>query len=615
MRKIPSFPRLEWAALATILLLTGFLYCWGLDRNGWANAYYSAAAMAGSQNWSAFLYGSFDPGNAITVDKPPMSIWIMALSVRLFGLSSWSILLPQAFMGVSTVFLLHLLVRNRFGTAVGLLAASFMAVTPVSTVMFRYNNPDALLVLIMVAVAFTVLKAIDERRLRWLIFAGALVGAGFLTKQLQIGLILPGLVITYLSFARASLSKRLLHLFMAGGTASLVAGTWLLLVQLADPATRPFIGGSRTNSTLELALGYNGLDRLTGADASRTITSSTAAIADKLDAGFQRFLLPQFSGQFAWFLPFAVVGIIVAIWYFRKNPKLTSTHALVVFSAVWLITTATVLAYMSGIVHPYYSLTATPPLSALAASGILFCTRRLRHVPFRLLISVAMIAYLFLATVTVFRSVADFPWLPSLVAVAGGLTMTLLLVPPPNLFMTRVTTGALIGTVIMCPLLWSVDSVGSPHVGAGVTAGPGILGIRGDHPDPKLRGPRLSAGLTAVITGDPAQPGLLRRIRTVDDSVTWAAATIGAESAANLQLASGRGILSLGGFDGTDPYPTLESFQQMIREGRVGALTFQTLPPLTLEGQGEAAKIVAWVRSHYAAENVDGAELFQFPAP
>ncbi|MBD1590701.1 glycosyltransferase family 39 protein [Arthrobacter sp. S1_S22] len=544
-----------------------------------------------------------------------MSIWIMALSVRLFGLSSWSILLPQAFMGMLTVFMLHSLVRKRLGPAVGLLAATFMAVTPVSTVMFRYNNPDALLVLIMVAIAFTVLKAIDEHRLRWLIFAGALVGAGFLTKQLQIGLILPALVVTYLCFARATLPKRMLHLSLAGVAASIAAGTWLLVVQLTNPASRPFIGGSRTNNTIELALGYNGLDRLTGADASRTITSSTAAIADKLDAGFQRFLLPQFSGQFVWFLPFAVVGIIVGVRHLRKNPKLAPTHALTAFTAVWLLTTSTVLAYMSGIVHPYYSLTAAPPLSALAAFGIVYCTRRLRRAPVRILISAAMIAYLILSTITVFRSTADYPWLPSVVAIAGGLAMTFLLVPPPNPLMTRITSGALIGTVLICPTLWSIDSVASPHVGAGVTAGPGILGIRGDHPDPKLRYPGLPAGLTAVIAGDPAQPGVLRKIQTTEDSVQWAAATVGAESAANLQLASGRGILPLGGFDGTDPYPTLEGFQQMIRDGRVGALTFQNLPPLTLEGQGEAARIVTWVRSHYAADKVDGAELFEFPVP
>ena len=265
-------PRWERPALLGLLAATAVLYCWGLDLNGWANSYYSAAVMAGAQDWTAFFYGSSDPANAITVDKPPMSIWVMALSVRLFGLNSWSILLPQAAMGVLTVYLLYILVRRYLGVSAALLAAAFMAVTPVSTVMFRYNNPDALLVLIMVASALAVATAIDRQRPWLVILAGALIGAGFLTKQLQIGLILPALVITYLAFARTTWQRRILHLVFAALAAAVVGGSWLVAVQAADPATRPFIGGSRTNSALELALGYNGLQRLTGEDSAERTT-------------------------------------------------------------------------------------------------------------------------------------------------------------------------------------------------------------------------------------------------------------------------------------------------------------------------------------------------------
>nr|WP_306630464.1 glycosyltransferase family 39 protein [Arthrobacter ulcerisalmonis] len=544
-----------------------------------------------------------------------MSIWIMALSVRLFGLSSWSILLPQAFMGIATVFLLHSLVRPRFGAAAALLAATLMAVTPVSTVMFRYNNPDALLILIMVAIAFTSLKAVDERRLGWLMLAGALVGAGFLTKQLQIGLVVPAIVITYLCFARVTLPRRLLHLSVAGLAASLVAGPWLLLVQLADPANRPFIGGSRNNSAMELAMGYNGVDRLTGADAIGTITSPGAAMADKMDVGFQRFFLPQFSGQFAWFLPFAIIGMLIAIWHIRKRRQVTRKHGLVMFASIWLLTTAFVLAFMSGIVHPYYSLTAVPPLSALAAFALVHCSKRLGVAKFRVLCSVGMVAYLLVSTITASRSTADFPWLPGAIAIVGGLTVSLLVVPAPNRFVSSVTSSALVCTLLLCPLLWSIQSAAYPHVGANVIAGPSILGIRGDHPNPAFRYPDVPASLTAVGLGDPPQPGVLHRIQAIHDSVTWPAATVGAESAANLQLASGRAILSLGGFYGTDPYPTLERFQQLVAEGRIGSLTLQNLPPLTLEGHGEAARIIEWVRSHYNAEIINGAELYELNAP
>ena len=301
--------RWQRPALLALLALTALLYTWGLDRNGWANSYYSAAAMSGSLDWTALLFGASDPGDAITVDKPPLSIWVMSLSVRVFGLNSWSLLLPQALMGVAGVYLLYRMVQKRFNSAVGLLAAAFMAVMPVSTVMFRYNNPDALLTLLMIGIAFLALESIDGGQVRWLLLAGLLTGLALLTKQLQVLLLLPSIAAAYFLFSRASVFKRCLHLLAALGAAAVAGGWWFLLVQITDPARRPFIGGSRKNSVVELTLGYNGLDRLTGEDASRTMAAGITGAADQLDVGFQRFLQPQFSGQSGWFLPLAAAGL------------------------------------------------------------------------------------------------------------------------------------------------------------------------------------------------------------------------------------------------------------------------------------------------------------------
>lgn len=603
-------PQWERPALAALLVLTTLLYMWGLNINGWANSYYSAAVMAGAQDWTAFFYGSSDPGNAITVDKPPLSLWVMSLSVRLLGLSSWSLLLPQALMGVLTVFLLYKLVRARFGAATGLLAATLMAVTPVSTVMFRYNNPDALLILLMVGIAFSALKAIDREEPKWIVLAGTLVGAGFLTKQLQIGLILPALIVTYLVFARTTWPKRFLHLTLAGFAAIVLSGSWLLAVQLSDSTKRPFIGGSRNNSAVELALGYNGLDRLTGEDATRTLSGATAALAEKFDAGFHRFLQPQFSGQFGWFIPFAVVGLAVAGWYLLNRPKIVTKNALLLFASVWLFTAATVLAYMSGIVHPYYSLIAVPPICCLASIGIIFLTRRHRQGGFRAITAVTLAASLFMAFITAVRSTADFPFLPLVIAVLGGITLAFQLLPPPTLLISRISLWSLTATLLLGPILWSVNTAASPHIGAGVIAGPSILGIRSDHPDRDQLSPDLPASFVAVMFGDIPPPGVVQRARQTAKPVTWAAAAIGSETAANLQLESGRAILPVGGFDGTDPYPTLEDFQGWVKGGRVGALVLKNLPPLTLEGRGESARIVEWVRSHYVVEVIEGTEIY-----
>ncbi len=566
--------------------------------------------MAGAQDWTAFFYGSSDPGNAITVDKPPLSLWVMSISVRLFGLNSWSLLVPQAFMGILTVLIFYKTVRNRFGAPTGLLAATFMAVTPVSTVMFRYNNPDALLILLMVAIAFSALRAIDHHQPKWLVLAGALVGAGFLTKQLQIGLILPALVLTYLVFAPSAWPKRLLHLTAAGIAAVVVSGSWLLAVQLVNPSERPFIGGSRNNSTIELALGYNGLGRLTGEDASRTLSGPTATLAQNPDPGFLRFLQPQFSGQMGWFIPFAVVGIALTLWYLRRRPRLAAKNALLLFTSVWFVSATTVVAHMSGILHPYYSLTSVPPMCCLASIGLVYLVRRRGRISIRAALSGTLAVSLVVAFVTTVRSTSEFPFLPFVIAGVGGITLAAQLLPPPSLLVSRAASWSLVGTLLLGPTLWSITTAATPHVGAGVIAGPSILGVRTDHPDRYQLSPDLPASVAVVMFGDSPSPSVVERVKEAHEPVTWVAATVGAETAANLQLASGRAVLPIGGFDGTDPYPTLDDFQGWVEDGRVGALVFRTLPPLTLEGRGESARIVAWVKSHFVVETVEGHEYY-----
>src|SRR5205814_2736387 len=254
-------------ALPALLLGTAALYLWGLGASGWANGYYSAAAQAGSASWKALFFGSFDAGNAITVEKTPASLWLMGLSVRLFGLSSWSILVPEALAGIGAVALLYLTVRRVAGPLAGLLAGPAFAVTPVAVLMFRFNNPDALLVLLLVAAAYAVTRALERASTRWLVLAGALVGFGFLTKMLQAFLVLPAFGVAYLVAAPAPLRRRIGQVLLAAGAMVVAAGWWVAAVALWPAASRPYIGGSQTNSILELTLGYNGFGRLTGSEA------------------------------------------------------------------------------------------------------------------------------------------------------------------------------------------------------------------------------------------------------------------------------------------------------------------------------------------------------------
>lgn len=216
----PQDPRWARPAFWALLLATAALYFYNLSSSGYANSFYSAAVQAGSQSWKAFFFGSLDASNAITVDKPPASLWPMALSVRIFGLSSWAILMPEVLMGIGSVAVVYASVRRRFSPAAGLIAGAVLALTPVAALMFRFNNPDAMLALLMAVACYFVVRALEDGRTKWLVWAGVAIGFAFLAKTLQAFLILPPLAIVYAVCAPVSLKKRLGQL--AAATAALI---------------------------------------------------------------------------------------------------------------------------------------------------------------------------------------------------------------------------------------------------------------------------------------------------------------------------------------------------------------------------------------------------------
>ena len=267
----PQAPRWERPGLLALLVGTAVLYLWRLGSLGWANEFYAAAVQAGTQSWKALLFGSLDAGNAITVDKPPAAMWVMGLSGRLFGFNSWSMLAPQALMGVAAVALLYAAVRRTSGPGAGLLAGSALALTPVAALMFRFNNPDALLVLLLVAAGYCVVRALQSAHsTRWIALSGTAIGFAFLAKLLQAFLVLPALGLVVLVAMPGSIWKRLRDLLVGLVAMVFSAGWFVALVSLWPADSRPYIGGSTDNSLLELALGYNGLGRVLGGDGNPT---------------------------------------------------------------------------------------------------------------------------------------------------------------------------------------------------------------------------------------------------------------------------------------------------------------------------------------------------------
>ena len=251
-------------ALPALLLVTALAYLWDLSASGSANSFYAAAVQAGTKSWKAFFFGSLDSSNFITVDKPPASLWVMALSGRIFGFSSFSMLAPQALEGVAAVALLYASIKRWFGAGAGLAAGALLAATPVAALMFRFNNPDALLVLLLVAAAYCLTRALERAGTRWVVAAGTMIGFAFLAKMMQAFLVLPAFALVYVVAAPTGLRRRVGQM-LAGGVAIVVsAGWWVAIVALWPASSRPMIDGSSDNSIINLITGYNGLGRIFG---------------------------------------------------------------------------------------------------------------------------------------------------------------------------------------------------------------------------------------------------------------------------------------------------------------------------------------------------------------
>jgi len=253
------------AAFGGLLLFTAIFYLWHLTINGMANSYYAAAAQTASINWTAWLFGSLDAANFVSVDKPPISMMIMGLFGRIFGFSSWSMLLPHALAGIVTVALVYLVVRRWYGARAGLIAGVVMALTPAAALMFRFNNPDSFLTLFLTASAYAFLRSFEGKRpVLWLSIAGLFTGLAFNTKMLQGLLLLPIMTIIYISFARPKFTTRMWHLGVAGIATIVSTFWWSILVWLTPAVNRPWVGSTSDNSIWSLIFGYNGFGRLLG---------------------------------------------------------------------------------------------------------------------------------------------------------------------------------------------------------------------------------------------------------------------------------------------------------------------------------------------------------------
>jgi len=621
--------RPERAAYAVLLVGTAVLYLWGLGASGWANSFYAAAAQAGSESWKAFLFGASDAAGSITVDKPPLAIWPMALAVRVFGLSSWSILAPQALMGVGTVALLHATVRRATGSAwAGLLAGLTLALTPVAVLMFRFDNPDAVLVLLMTGAAYAVVRALQSpRALRWLVLGGALVGLAFLAKTLQAFLVLPGLVLAYALFAAVPWRTRVGHLLAAFGAMLVAGGWWVALVELWPAGSRPWIGGSQTNSFLELTFGYNGFGRLTGDE-----TGSVGGGMGWGTPGLLRLFGSEDGGQVAWLLPAALVLGFAALW---AAPRVRSLTTLLLG---WLLVTAATFSFMAGIYHAYYTVALAPAIGGLVGLGAWALWRRRDSLVALGLLSGTVALTSVWSWYLLGRTDDFLPWLRWLVLV-GGLLAGAALAATHHLgrrLAAAVAVASLVA-VMAGPAAYAVTTAATPHTGSIPTAGPASGGAGGPGGGPGGGMPQGAPGQAGQQPGAPGQTGqtgqtgqpgqsgvggllqgstssaeVTAALLSDADSYTWVAAAVGSNSAAGYQLATERSVMPIGGFNGSDPSPTLAQFQELVADGEIHWFIAGGggMGGGAGGGSGTAQEIQEWVTTTYTAQTVDGVTLY-----
>ncbi|WP_232376600.1 ArnT family glycosyltransferase [Amycolatopsis aidingensis] len=586
-------------AVATLLLATAVLYLWGLGESGWANAYYSAAAQAGGQSWTAWFFGATDPAGGITVDKAPAALWVTGLSVRLFGLSSWSILVPQALCGVAAVGLTYATVRRCSGPVAGLLAGAVLALTPVAVLMFRFNNPDALLVLLLVAAAYALVRALERGGTGWLLLAGTLLGFGFLAKMLQALLVVPAFVLVYLLAAPVRPGRRLGQVLVAAVAMVVAAGWWVLVVRLWPAGQRPYIGGSQTNSVLELTLGYNGFGRLTGEEVG-----SVGGGRGWGDPGWTRLLGAGLADQASWLLPAAVVFLGFGLWLTRRAPRTDRTRAAFLLWGGWLLVTAAVFSYMDGIFHSYYTVALAPAIAALVGSGAVLAWRWRFQFGGPVLAATAGVTGIW-GFLLLRGSGGEWSVLPAVVLFAGLLAAALLFLVGG---LPRRVAAAAVGLGLVAalagPAAYSVATAATPHSGALPAAGPGTT---------RFGGPPGGGGMGGLL-GAP-EPGAELAALLAEDAgdYTWAAAAVGSNNAAGYQLAARVPVLAVGGFNGTDPAPTLARFQQYVRTGQIHF--FLGGPGMRGDsGSDESIRIAAWVAENFTEATVDGVTVYDLTA-
>lgn len=604
----------HWVA-PLLAAAVGALYLNHLDRVGFGNAFYSGATWAGTRSAKAWLFGAIDPGATVTVDKPPLSTWLMTLSARVFGFSGASTLVPQVLMGVVSVAAVYAIVRRLTDWRAALPSAVCMALLPANVLIYRYNNPDAVMNLCLLAAAAASLRLVRRPAWPWALLAGSAVGLAFLAKMLEGLIAAPAFALLVLLGGQEPLRRRAARVGAAAAAALATGGSYVLLLQIWPANLRPYLGESATNSFLDLVIGYNGLARIVGRSTPSASAGNTESWWQRLglEGGPGPFRL--FTGEFAlessWILLPATAALLWVLWRRRGLPRDDLARAVALSMATWLFTHALVISLMRGIVHPYYTSALAAPAAILLGLGVDAARKNRLPAPGRLTVaSVVLLQGAWEVSLYARGGWDGATRWAALLAVATVVVAAALLVVPSRWWSNVTLVSAFV--VALAPAGYAVATIDSPHGGVNPVLQQGA---------PPVAGTVLT--LRAKDRPTTYSPEFIATLRSA--GTPWAAAVRGSYEAANLEVQARVPVMPIGGFHGTDATPALPAFLDAVRRGQVRYYVIVPEPSPTRAATqpvaprwwgGPAAamqntwRISEWARTHYDAITMFGTSVY-----
>ncbi len=570
-------------ALMLVTALAAALMLVDVTRSGYGNSYYATGALAASRSWGALFNNAADLGGFVSLDKGPLPDWLMGLSGRVFGFGSLSVMIPGALYGIATVVVLHDAVRRALGHEIAILAALIMALTPVAVLVGRYNAPDALLLALLVSAAWSVTVAVQTGHVRALALCAILVGLAFNTKMLEAYLVAPALGLAYLLSARGSLRRRLLELALAACLTLVVSLLWFGAVMLVPASARPYVGESSDNSWFQLILGGNGVERVTG---------SAGAFGRHLEGNLLYLSSAHVSGQIAWLLPLALVGLVLGLLKTRRSPRTSLALASYVLWGTWLLVCALVLSFSAGTRHAYYTSLLAPAVATLAAAALVTLWRSARGSRTAAGVLALSILGTAAASFEILTNAPGFvPWLRWIVLAGGAVAGAAILTQHRTTRHRAGVTLALSATAVASlagPSAYSLATAGRSHSGYDPIAGPGP-----DHP---------AQSPVAGRSGELTQPQSLALIGsyllTHRDHTRFILAATDAKTADPIALASRQAVITIGGFSGSDPTPTAGQLAQLVGSGQLRYVLLDATRVMPTQPAQLAVAAPMWVQRH-----------------